>query len=131
VTGIEPAFSAAEEENERLKGRLADQIEETNKWRSRAKAWEDEVQKLQGSVQQLRRTPRTVKTNGHSSKVYSISELIDRVQKTPGFQVSKEPNNHYKVVPPEGDVVYIASTPGSQQYLRTARQKLAKIGVPL
>lgn len=127
-----------EKQNQELKERLADALEEAAKWRRRANANAEARNSLQRQLddhikeQRKARAKKAQDRSGDGAKaVREIKEIIKIVQKLPGWEVKRQGNEHYRFTKDGVFVTDAASSGGSQQVNMATVVKLRKAGVNL
>lgn len=124
-----------EKQNQELKERLADALEQTALWRKRAQgAFEERnsyKDQLEAKIKEMRkaRVQKQGDRSGERANVTDIQDILKIVRKTPGFEVKMGGNGHYQIYQDGVFVTDAASSGGSQKVNMATRVKLRKAGV--
>lgn len=63
------------------------------------------------------------------ARVCSVDEVV-RACRTAGWRLHKG-RRHWKVYPPHGDIIVVASTPGDHRAFRNICSRLRRAGLPI
>ncbi|NUP12907.1 MAG: hypothetical protein HOW73_43260 [Polyangiaceae bacterium] len=60
-----------------------------------------------------------------------LRNLIDVAEETEGWRVETTRGGHLRFIPPQGEPIIAAGTPGSSKALVALRSKLRRLGLPV
>lgn len=123
-----------EKQNQDLKMRLADALEEAARWRTRhhaaveaRNAFETQLKEAQANIRRIKAGKAEVK-NGHGNAT-SVKDILKVVESTKGFEVRRKGNGHFGIYKEGIFVVDMAGSPGQEQANLNTRVTLRKAGL--